>query len=274
MKTSLIIIIIVFCINLVWAETPYQTVSTAGVTFNYRVTTDLTQLDCQLTGNTTGWVGVGFFPGQGMQGANFVIGYDTGGTVHIRDDWGTASNTHASDTSLGGSNNITLSSSSEAAGITQLNFTIPLNSGDNFDRVLAIGQTYGIILGRGQNGTDNFTGPHAEVGSAQITIVQPVANQDDYIANPAFTASAYPNPFAANISFAFQLKNGAAVSIDIYNSKGQLVNSIPKTAYQKGNNRIVWNGTNNKGKALPNGTYFCLIATEAQTTNLKLQLLR
>lgn len=278
MKSTYIILILIISLSLIQAvgtkDNPYATVSSAGVTFNYRLTADQQSLDCQLIGNTTGWVGIGFVPAQGMQSANFIIGYDTGGTVHIRDDWGTSPSAHASDTSLGGTSNVSLFSSSESAGITQLNFTIPLNSGDAFDRVMVIGQTYNIILGRGQNSADNYTGPHAEVGSAQITIPQPVANQDEYVTNAVISASTFPNPFSNNTNIVFQLKKDSVVDIRIYNTKGELMLSKPQSAYQKGLNQIQWDGRNNDNTNLPNGFYFCQIITPGDRHNLKLMLMR
>jgi len=278
MKTAIILITILFSLNLLAAngskDIPYETVTIAGVTLNYRVTPDLNNLDCQMLGSTTGWVGVGFVPGQGMQSANFIIGYDTNGTTHIRDDWGVSPSSHASDTSLGGSSNIISSSSSEAMGTTQINFIIPLNSGDSFDRVLAIGQTYNIILGRGQAGTDNFTGTHAEVGSAQITLVQPVGNQDDNLGSPLLSISSYPNPFQTNTNIVFQLKANSTVGISIYNSKGQLVKVLTPTIYQKGGHQLVWNGRDDGNQLLPAGIYFARISAGGKTQNLKLILIK
>jgi hypothetical protein len=124
---------------------------------------------------------------------------------------------------LGGTNDIISSSSSETAGVTQLNFFIPLNSGDSFDRVLNIGQTYTVSLGRGQNGTDNFTGPHLEFANVQFTIEPPVANQDETIPVPESTISLSlsPNPFVSLISVRAESKNNSDLTLQVFDAKGR-----------------------------------------------------
>ncbi|MBM4399122.1 MAG: T9SS type A sorting domain-containing protein [Candidatus Cloacimonetes bacterium] len=278
MKTYILILIIIAGINILAAnglkETPYATVTAGGVTFNYRVTENLLNLDCQLIANTTGWVSVGFSPVNQMQGANFIIGYHSGGNTFIRDDYGTSATTHASDTSLGGTNNVLTSSSSETGGVTQLNFVIPLNSGDAFDKVLAIGQSYSIILGRGNNGGDNFTSGHAGVGSAQISITQPVSNEDDFLQSAVPVISSYPNPFTDVANISMDLKSTANLSPVIYNAKGQLVRSLPAAVYPKGQNTLVWNGNDDSGRSLPDGVYFLKLHGNGLAKSHKLLLLR
>lgn len=265
MKSIYIILIIIISLELLRAEelreNPYFSVTAAGVTLNYRVTPDQLNLDCQLIANTTGWVAVGFAPVQAMQGANFIIGYHQNGNTFIRDDWGNSTTSHVSDTSLGGTNNIISSSSSETGGVTQLNFVIPLNSGDSFDRVLAVGQTYPVILGRGPNGSDNFTTYHAAVGSAQITLQQPVSVIDEnLVAPPGLGIRIFPNPFTSELSIAPETKSNSTVKIEVYNQKGQLV---AKLSADKGS-PIRWNSIN----AAP-GVYFIKAADGNDSTTRK-----
>ncbi len=277
MKHLISIAMILFSIGFALAngvkDPPYSTVTAAGVTLNYLVTADMQNLDCQLIASTTGWIAVGFAPSTGMQSANFIIGYHSGGSF-IRDDWGTSPSSHASDTSLGGTDNIISVSSSEEAGVTQLNFIIPLNSGDNFDRALVIGQTYDVLLARGFGGADNYTSGHAARGSAQITIPQPVSVHDDYVVTSLSGISSYPNPFSSQTNITFQLKSDSQLNIAIYNSKGQKVKTIPQTYYKQGENNFIWNGRNDKDKALPDGIYFLQIESERQSQSYKIFLLR
>ncbi|MDP8268575.1 MAG: hypothetical protein P9L97_07610 [Candidatus Tenebribacter davisii] len=50
----------------------------------------------------------------------------------------------------------------------QAEIMIPLNSGDQYDQVLELDQTYPIILARGDY--DDFDSYHSAVGYANITI--------------------------------------------------------------------------------------------------------
>ncbi len=149
-------------------EEGWQQVTSQGITLEWRDMGD--SLEVVLSGGTTGWVGVGFDPDQQMSGANFLLGYVEGGAVEIRDDWGTGSFSHASDTLLGGTSDLTLDGGGEASGETTLEFTIPLSSGDEYDKPLVEGQTYTVILASGADGADDFVSPHQVATSVSIEI--------------------------------------------------------------------------------------------------------
>jgi plastocyanin len=109
---------------------------------------------------TTGWVSIGFNSAALMQGANFLIGYVLDDSAHIQDNFGSSGWIHVPDTSLGGTDNITNRAGTEVSGSTELQFTIPLDSGDPYDFPLVIGQAYSLLLAYGPNGADDFTSMH------------------------------------------------------------------------------------------------------------------
>ena len=129
-------------------------------------------LSVELSATTTGWVAVGFDPSQAMLDANIVIGYVESGTPVLRDDFGWQTYSHRADTLLGGTHDLTIDGGTESAGTTEIQFTIPLNSGDSYDKELVVGNTYTILLAMSADGMDNFTAPHAAVASAQIDIME------------------------------------------------------------------------------------------------------
>lgn len=270
--------VIVLAWGFAWANAPkdrdFSTVTAVGVTLNFRVIDDGLNLDCQLIAATTGWVAVGFAPTNQMQNANFIIGYHQSGSTFIRDDYGTSTTTHASDISLGGTNDIIVSSSTEVGGVTQLNFKIPLNSGDPYDRILVIGNTYNIILARGFNGGDSFTSSHAARAGAQITIPQITSVQDEVLPIPDFSINSFPNPFSSETRIALQLKSEAVLRAHIYNLRGQLIKSYPSLQLGQGENLLVWDGNDNRGKALPDGIYFFSANVSGQVHTHRLLLLR
>ncbi|MBN2830551.1 MAG: T9SS type A sorting domain-containing protein [Candidatus Cloacimonetes bacterium] len=273
MKKLVIFILISITAIMLLAETPYQTVSTAGVTLNYRVTDDSQNLECQLSANTTGWVAVGFDPTNTMQNGNIIIGYDQAGTTMIRDDWGTTQTAHSADTAIGGTNDIITSSSMETGGVTELHFIIPLDSGDTKDKPLMIGQSYPIILARGANGADNFTGMHAGAGFANITIAEPVSIDDNttQFLKPLMITN-YPNPFNPETTIKFAVNSNEQASLEIFNIIGQSVKSFG--SFGNGNHEIVWNGFDNSNSAVSGGIYFARIKSGSEVATRKLTLLK
>jgi len=67
----------------------------------------------------------------------------------------------------------------------------------------------------------------------------------------------YPNPFNPQLFIPFSLANKSEVKIIIYNTRGQVVKDFALGEKNAGNYRIEWDGTDNNGKAVPNGIY-CL----------------
>jgi len=117
---------------------------------------------------TTGWIGIGFNPSQMMADAHYVLAYVSEGTVHARDDYGTGRTMHASDVSLGGTDDVRVISGEEADGMTRVVFALPLDSGDQYDVVFTQGETYKVLLAYGGNNANNFTGMHRKRTSLDV----------------------------------------------------------------------------------------------------------
>ena len=117
---------------------------------------------------TEGWVAVGFEPSRFMQDANIIIGYVQNGEVFISDHFGTSAFAHRKDEDIGGTSDVTNPAGSESGGRTTLEFTLPLDSGDEFDQPLTEGETITLILAHSGNGEDNFSTKHAKRGSIQV----------------------------------------------------------------------------------------------------------
>ncbi len=122
-----------------------------------------------VTAPSTGWVGVGFGGGPAMQDAAIVIGYvDDEGEVRIRDDHGTSAVTHAPDTELGGSDDLSEYRIDEKEGRTEMSFVVPREPADDLDPALAPGMTIRVIVAYGES--DDFTGMHSAAHSAEVTL--------------------------------------------------------------------------------------------------------
>jgi hypothetical protein len=140
--------------------------TTNGIVMSWK--TEGSSLIIQISAQSTGWVAVGFEPTQAMKDANFIIGYVKDGKVYVRDDFGTERGKHAADTKLGGSSDVSALSGSEKGGITEITFSIPLDSGDVFDNPLLPGNEYYILLAYGKS--DSFSAVHEIEAEAMGTI--------------------------------------------------------------------------------------------------------
>ncbi len=146
----------------------YWEVTYTDVTFQWKVVG--VDLEVILSAPTAGWVAVGFDPTTRMKDANIIIGYVSGGVATVRDDYAHLATDHQADTAAGagGVDNLTAVSGTESGGVTEIRFTIPLNSGDIRDRPLTQGNPHKVILAYGAK--DNFVLKHAKRGSMTITL--------------------------------------------------------------------------------------------------------
>jgi hypothetical protein len=143
----------------------YQKAVVDDFCFQWR-TDEEDMLHVILSAPTRGWVSVGFAATNVHKDANIIIGFLKGGEVHIQDNFGTGMFTHASDTLLGGADDVANQAGTEADGVTTISFSIPLDSGDEFDRSLEAGGTCNLIFASGP--TDDFTSIHRKAASMEI----------------------------------------------------------------------------------------------------------
>jgi hypothetical protein len=123
-----------------------------------------------LQARTVGWLSIGFDPDRTHIGADIIIGAVSNGTVTIQDSYGTSERGtfHTPDVNLGGDYSIIASGGSQQNGVTILEFQIPLNSGDKYDKALEAGSTVPVILAVGT--TRDLTSMHSFASFGEITL--------------------------------------------------------------------------------------------------------
>lgn len=126
--------------------------------FTLELSIDSENLYIKASANTTGWIAVGFEPTKMMKGSDIIIGYVTDDGAVIEDHYGNGYTSHKSDELLGGANNVTLIGGSQKEGVTTVEFSIPLNSKDQYDKGLIPGGEYKLIYATGKK--DNIKSRH------------------------------------------------------------------------------------------------------------------
>jgi hypothetical protein len=125
-----------------------KTVKAGNFSFSWKI--DGANLVATVSCKTPGWVAVGFNPKNVMQDANMIVGTLVNGKADVSDQFGDGMFSHKPDTAIGGKNNILVGDFTQANGVSMLSFTIPLNSGDPKDCVLAAGATINVIFASGE----------------------------------------------------------------------------------------------------------------------------
>ncbi len=143
----------------------FSTASAAGITFRWKV--NGANLDCVVSAPTTGWIGLGFNSAAQMNGANIIIGYVSGGTTVVSDQFG-GFHVHSPDVI----DNTSAVSGTETGGITTLRYTIPLsNDANSQDFLLIPGNSYWIIMTNGLDGEDTISAPGMPANRGTVQVV-------------------------------------------------------------------------------------------------------
>jgi len=145
----------------------YNEIVSGDIGFEWKIVDDHT-LEVVLSAPTTGWVAVGFDPSSRMRDSNFILCAVVDSAPTARDDFGDSGTSHRADASLGGNDDVTIVSGIESDGATTVTFTVPLDSGDAFDRQLIAGNDYTVLLA--YSNTDDFAAKHTIRTSVGITL--------------------------------------------------------------------------------------------------------
>ncbi|HPS38159.1 MAG TPA: chitobiase/beta-hexosaminidase C-terminal domain-containing protein [Candidatus Cloacimonadota bacterium] len=103
----------------------------------------------------------------------------------------------------------------------------------------------------------------------------PVANDDDVIVPVTSQLTGnYPNPFNPETTISYTVKETSPVTIGVYNLKGQLVKTLINETKASGNHTVVWNGTDENGRAVSSGMYYYKMYAGKYSSTKKMILMK
>jgi len=82
--------------------------------------------------------------------------------------------------------------------------------------------------------------------------------------------SAAPNPFTGSTRVRYSLKTMSPVKVEIFDGTGRHVKILADKIQYKGTHSIVWNGTDHRNSALPEGIYYLILKTGTIERKIKL----
>lgn len=96
--------------------------------------------------------------------------------------------------------------------------------------------------------------------------------EDNHNSAPLSKLYNYPNPFNPETTIYFTIPEQSNVQLVIYNIKGQHIKTLINELKEAGEQKIVWNGTDDKGRNVSSGVYFYRLKTN-QSDHLNKMLL-
>lgn len=83
-----------------------------------------------------------------------------------------------------------------------------------------------------------------------------------------------PNPFSSSTEIIVSATVGGPVRVEIFDASGRMVRSLGDAPTRTSPMRLPWNGRDDRGRELPEGTYFCRIHDGNQEISRSVVLLR
>ncbi len=133
-----------------------------GYTVDWKIHDGL--IDVKLSYATNGWVGIGFGKTGTMEGSHIILGFVDGGKATVADHFGYARHEHGPQEKVGGKDSLKTRGGTFAGGKTTITFTMPLNTGNPKDPVLAEGETYKVLLANGGDDAADLETYHGRDG--------------------------------------------------------------------------------------------------------------
>lgn len=120
----------------------------------------------------------------------------------------------------------------------------------------------------------DMNGQHGFHGSISVLIQEPGEGDTPVIPLITSMQNIYPNPFNPSTTIAFGLDKAEHVNIQIFNVKGQLIRNLVSETKSANSYRIVWNGIDDNGKALPSGIYYAKMTAGKYNATRKLVIMK
>jgi flagellar hook assembly protein FlgD len=84
----------------------------------------------------------------------------------------------------------------------------------------------------------------------------------------------YPNPFNPNTTVKFGILSPNHTTIEIYNTRGQIIRTLTNQHYLPGEYTVTWDGKDNLGKACSSGVYSMQMVSGKTVSSRKLVLMK
>ena len=127
-------------------------------------------------------------------------------------------------------------------------------------------------------GYDSFVAHNVQVTAGEtttlnISLTYTVATDDPVIPVKSMITN-FPNPFNPSTVIRYDLPESEIVHINIYNAKGQKVNTLVNEFKNAGHHSIMWNGLDANGKTVTSGIYYSVLKTTKATITNKMLLIK
>lgn len=151
-------------------------------------------------------------------------------------------------------------------------FSVPINYFSDLNPNFC---TIFITICSSSDTTEIHAGSHYLVDD--LDLIDTVSIQDgepSAFADALVSKQSYPNPFNSQTKISYELQQGSAVQLSIFDSSGRLVRNLVDRYEYAGLYTVTWDGTNANGDPVDNGIYIYRLQTPNGTASGKMVFLK
>jgi predicted lipoprotein with Yx(FWY)xxD motif len=145
-------------------------------------------------------------------------------------------------------------------------------TGDQFMPVIAADGAAGAIIAWTDVRGGTFSDVYALRAFANGTVPTGIATRA-----PSFALEVgdnHPNPFASGTTMELVLRNGANVTMEVFDAAGRRVRAMDLGRRDAGSSDIRFDGRDDRARTLPSGVYFCRVRAGSEAITKKLVIAR
>lgn len=90
----------------------------------------------------------------------------------------------------------------------------------------------------------------------------------------AWLGRANPNPVSGTTQIEYSLSTAGPIAVDIYDASGRRVRELFRGSQTLGGHMLPWDGRDDRGQEVPDGTYFLRLASDSGTSSQKVVVLK
>ncbi len=115
-----------------------------------------------------------------------------------------------------------------------------------------------------------------DIGAFEYNAPEYIVSVDDHVMElpPSLMLMNNPNPFNPETTIVFTLDRAGEIKLEIYNIRGQRIDTLLQEYRQAGEHSVGWNGTDDRGKPVSSGVYFYRITAGENREQRKMLLLK
>jgi len=117
--------------------------------------------------------------------------------------------------------------------------------------------------------------PEAMTAIIDNLLLHPAPVRETPVAAAPLRLDARPNPFNPRTAIRFEMKRPGRVHLDIHDARGRLVRRlVAGDLHDAGLRTVQWDGTDDRGQALPSGIYLAHVTVNGESATGKVTLVR